>query len=205
MSADDIIAKGREAWDRLKASRSFDDYLDVGHALMEGRSWAMREAHVNQTQGRAFNEMMGKWLREYGFADIGKATRSQIIACIKHEAAIKAWRADLPLAQRLKLNHPANVLARWQANKARSKADKPSPMAELVAKVARQEAEIKRRRLGLTSSIARYRAGRPTGFFATAARLVTCRTKAMRHCASCCSAAAWRQSWVGRRHDEPTR
>ena len=144
MSADDIIAKGREAWDRLKASRSFDDYLDVGHALMEGRSWAMREAHVNQTQGRAFNEMMGKWLREYGFADIGKATRSQIIACIKHEAAIKAWRADLPLAQRLKLNHPANVLARWQANKARSKADKPSPMAELKAQVVRLQAEIKR-------------------------------------------------------------
>jgi hypothetical protein len=165
----------------------------------------MHAAYANLPAGRAFNNMMGQWLREHGFAEIDKTVRSKILRCMEHKAEIEAWRAGLPLAECLKLNHRANVLARWQASKTKPKADKPSPMAELVAKVARQEAEIKRRRLGLTSSIARYRAGRPTGFFATAARLVTCRTKAMRHCASCCSAAAWRQSWVGRRHDEPTR
>jgi hypothetical protein len=144
MSADDIIEKGRQAWDRLKRSRSFDDYLDVGHALMEGRNWAMGEANVNQPVGRAFNDMMGKWLHKHGFDDIGKATRSQIIACIKHQPAIEAWRAGLPPEQRLTLNHPLNVLRRWRGSRPRAKTDKSSPIAELKAKVVRLEAEIKR-------------------------------------------------------------
>jgi hypothetical protein len=137
MSAGEIIAKGREAWARLNASRSWDNWLAVGHALDEGRNWAMCEAHINQPRGRAFNDMMGKWLRQYSFDEIEKAARSQILRCVDDEAAIEAWRADLPLAVRLKLNHPANVLARWQASKARPKANKSPTATELKAEIAR--------------------------------------------------------------------
>jgi hypothetical protein len=38
MSTDDTIAKGREAWGRLKTSRLWDDWLAVGDALAEGRN-----------------------------------------------------------------------------------------------------------------------------------------------------------------------
>jgi hypothetical protein len=63
-----------------------------------------------------------------------------------NKAEIEAWRAGLPLAQRLKLNHPANVLARWQASKAKPKTDRSSPMTEAKAEIARLKLEIKRLR-----------------------------------------------------------
>jgi hypothetical protein len=145
MSADDKVAKGREAWGRLKTSRLWDDYLAVGDALDEGRSWAMRGAHVNRPVGRAFNNMMGQWLREHGFSEIDKTVRSQILRCMDNKAEIEAWRAGLKPSERLEFNHPAAVLRQWrQASKAKPQADKSSPMAELKAKVVRLEAEIKR-------------------------------------------------------------
>jgi hypothetical protein len=144
MSADAIIARGREAWGRLQASRNWEDWLDVGHALMEGRSWAMPEARVNQSVGRAYNDKMGQWLREYGFHEIDKATRSQTLTCMEHEAEIKAWRATLSPAACATLNNPMYVLRRWrQASKANPNANKSSPMTEAKAEIARLKLEIK--------------------------------------------------------------
>ena len=72
------------------------------------------------------------WLGENGFDEIDKGVRSRLQNCIDHLPEIEAWRQNIGLTQRLKLNHPNTVWRGWQATQtASNKGDgKHQPAAE---------------------------------------------------------------------------
>jgi hypothetical protein len=72
--------------------------------------------HTNKIHGRRFEKAMGDWLLANGFKEINKATRSQLLECLKHKIEIQAWRARLTDSERWKFNHPDTVLRKWKAS-----------------------------------------------------------------------------------------
>jgi hypothetical protein len=150
---DEIVRRGQEAWTRLQAGRSWEDWLAVGEAIQVGRHRAMVEADTNQPRGSRFNSIFGEWLQETGFSTLDKGDRKRLLDCLEHRAAIEAWRETLPANKRLQLNHPASVWRNWQkatvAGKAASKPAQLSPIGKLKQEVVRLEDEnLQLRRAG---------------------------------------------------------
>ena len=110
------IERAQEAWASLKRGQSWEHWLSVGVALVIGRGEAMRAAHTNAPAGRGYNEAFSGWLSQYEFADIDKADRSHLFACMEHRSSIETWRATLTQTERLKLNHPKRVMEKWKAS-----------------------------------------------------------------------------------------
>ena len=56
------------AWPRIsdRGRKSFDDSLQVGHALAIGRTEALRAAGTNSPVGSKFNKAIGTWLAANG-------------------------------------------------------------------------------------------------------------------------------------------
>jgi hypothetical protein len=55
-----IVQQGRAAWERLKKGRAnYDDWVLVGHALIEGRKVAMRNASCSSPAGRGYSDAFG--------------------------------------------------------------------------------------------------------------------------------------------------
>lgn len=109
-----VIKLGVEAWKRLKKSKSWNDWIAVGDALVLGRDWAMRQAQTNRPEGKAYNLAMGEWLVRHKLDDVDKSVRSRLIDCIENLGAIEEWRSTLPLSQRLVWNHPNSVWHQWR-------------------------------------------------------------------------------------------
>mgnify|MGYP001417859242 CR=1 FL=1 len=118
-----IIKQGQEAWRRLKKSKSWNDWIMVGDALVVGRNWAMRQAGTNRPEGKGYNMAMAEWLTRNKLDDIDKSHRSRLIDCIENLGAIEEWRATLTLGQRLTWNHPNIIWMHWR------KAIEPAPVA----------------------------------------------------------------------------
>jgi|SRR5579872_5253634 len=108
------IAKGCEAWGRIKTESTWKDWLQVGRALDLGRRGCMHAAQMSPLNGSGYNRIFSEWLQENGLSEIGKDARSRLFACSKNLVAIEAWRATLPLVERLRLNHPISVWARFE-------------------------------------------------------------------------------------------
>src|SRR5690242_592076 len=111
-----IIERGRKAFRHLTADRTWNDWLEIGEALMVGRTASMQAARANTPHGRVYNRVFGRWLHDYGFGEIDKADRTRLLACLEHRTAIEEWRAELPLRKRLRFNHPATVWRNWKAS-----------------------------------------------------------------------------------------
>jgi hypothetical protein len=107
--------QGAQAWKRLKGDSSWNDWLKVGLALQIGREWAMHQAGVSAPQGKGYNLAFGEWLVTHKFNDMDKSERARLFEVMDNLGPIEAWRATLPLNQRLKFNHPNTVLRRWKA------------------------------------------------------------------------------------------
>jgi hypothetical protein len=86
----------------------------VGIALDIGRSACMREAHVNKPEGRGYSAALSNWKQRHGFADIDRAALSNLTACMRHRQEIEAWRGTLTTDEKLRLNHPSVVFAKWK-------------------------------------------------------------------------------------------
>src|SRR5262245_46380615 len=69
----EIVARGREAWGRLKSAKTWEDYKEVGRAFLEGRHEAMAKAQSNKPHGRAYNTEYDRWLARNGFDDFDKS------------------------------------------------------------------------------------------------------------------------------------
>jgi hypothetical protein len=111
-SPSNVVRLGQEAMARKR--RGWDDWLLIAGALQAGRTEVMCELHTNEASGRRYEKAMGDWLIANGFKEINKATRSQLLDCLKHKAEIQAWRARLTDAERFKFNHPDTVLKKWK-------------------------------------------------------------------------------------------
>ena len=110
----DLIKAGQQAWARLQAHQTWDDWKVVGFALAEGRTKAMAAAKTNQPKGSRYNKIYSNWLGARGFSDLGKSTRARLLQCTENIAAIDAWLQTLKADKRLKLNHPTSVLSAWK-------------------------------------------------------------------------------------------
>jgi len=151
------ILHGQEAWRRLGRDHTWEDWRQVGAALLIGRSGAMREAAVNRPAGRRYNVVFAAWLKKCGFENLDKADRSRLLAVMDHLHEIETWRATLTPAQRLRLNHPSAVFRKWKSANAISQnrrrecerfdgdrwepADPPEAIATaMIAKLTRSKA-----------------------------------------------------------------
>jgi hypothetical protein len=112
---DRIGRKARAALEKPSKSRDWHDWMQIGEALVVGREVAMREVGVNAPMGRGYNEAFGKWLRQYGLhKKIDKSDRARLFTVMEHRGEIEEFRSSLPLAKRLRLNHPSTVLRHWR-------------------------------------------------------------------------------------------
>jgi hypothetical protein len=119
--------------------RGWDDWLLIAEALDAGRTEVMRALHTNEASGRRYEKAMGDWLIANGFKEINKATRSQLLDCLKHKVEIEAWRARLTDAECWKFNHPDTVLKKWKASTVVPDPDAPSkasPVQKLKDSIA---------------------------------------------------------------------
>jgi hypothetical protein len=148
-NADPIIARGQEAWARLRQGLTWDDWLAVGEALQLGQHLAMLEARTNEPSGKRYQAIFGDWLRQNGFDEIDKGDRSRLLNCLKHHTEIDTWRQTLPLNQRVRLNHPNSIWRNWQKSTIAGKTTvdtRPSPTAKCKDEIVRLEDENSRLR-----------------------------------------------------------
>jgi hypothetical protein len=110
----EVVRLGQEAMERKR--RGWEDRLAIGKALEAGRAEVIRSLHTNKPHGRRFEKAMGGWLIANRFKEINKATRSQLLDCLKHKTEIEKWRAQLTDSERWKFNHPDTVLKKWKAS-----------------------------------------------------------------------------------------
>jgi hypothetical protein len=131
-SPSNVVRLGQEAMARKR--RGWDDWLLIAEALQAGRTEVMRALHTNEASGRRYEKAMGDWLIANGFKEINKATRGQLLDCLKHKVEIEKWRSQLTDQQRFKFNHPDTVLKKWKAATAVPDPDAPpkiSPVQKL--------------------------------------------------------------------------
>jgi hypothetical protein len=172
VSPDAKVRLGREAMARQR--RSFEDWLAIGEAIEVGQTESMHRAGINRPTGKRFNKIMGEWLVENGFAEIGKSTRSRLLECLRHRDAIMMWRSHLTDGERFNLNHPEKVLRKWNA-----KTHVPDPNAEPkqspIAKARESIAKLEEENHRLRRKIERGEAGdrwKPTDRATDIARVI---------------------------------
>jgi hypothetical protein len=111
-SVDQIVERGREAWERLKkGGRDWEDWKALGAALLDGRNEAMRKAQTNKPAGKAYSAAFSDWLKANHF-DIDKSDRAKLLQMMAKLEDVEAFRASLKPKERMRLNHPSSV---WRA------------------------------------------------------------------------------------------
>src|SRR5437660_1314736 len=78
---DDDVARGREAWQRLKAEnrKHWEEWVLIGTALCAGREQVMAVTKAKKPIGKKYNVSFGHWLQIHGFADIDAADRNKLM------------------------------------------------------------------------------------------------------------------------------
>ena len=108
------IMQGKAAWARLKqGSKSWSDWVLVGHALLEGRAIAMRYAGTVEPVGGGYSNAFNDWLTHNRF-NVGPSHRAKLPAVMGILPAVEAWRATLTERERRRINHPGAVLHRFR-------------------------------------------------------------------------------------------
>jgi hypothetical protein len=102
------VRAGRETGTAGRPSGRNDDCL-----LECAERWAL---------SRAFRY----WLRKYGFADLEKRTRADLLRIMECLQQVEAWRAGLKDDDRLRFNHPTTICRRWSATKRGATPRRPS-------------------------------------------------------------------------------
>jgi hypothetical protein len=110
-----ILRAGRDAWEAVQKSGSFENWEKVAVALAQGRDHSLRVSGANRPAGQTYCRAMNHWCAEHGFAAMAKSLRSNAIEMHNHIDDIRAWRDSLPQRQRQRLNDPLAVTRRWRA------------------------------------------------------------------------------------------
>jgi hypothetical protein len=131
---------------RLKKCKDWGDWMIVADGLSAGRQLAMKSAGTNRPRGRGYNETFSQWLVRHKLGEIDKPVRANLLLIAEHRSEVEEYRESLPLAERLRLNHPTVMVRHWQkatAEARKPKAPKPDYASEidgLAAHVAELEA-----------------------------------------------------------------
>ena len=130
MARSEIVARGREEWQRKRSDRDWRGWVRIMEAVEIGRDETDKKLHNRITpgggrkgrnKGSGWNKAFGQWLRDNGFEDLdGKKfgqLRSRMMDCIDSKQAIETWRRDLlDLSQRQAWNHPVTVWSHFAAH-----------------------------------------------------------------------------------------
>jgi hypothetical protein len=105
----DAVTAGREAWARLRDHEraSWDMWLCVGRALVQGRIDCMKIAGVNEPKGGKYNYAAEVWLAQNGFSDMWPGERHRIVKIVENLPAVERWLASLPPERKRRINHPS--------------------------------------------------------------------------------------------------
>jgi hypothetical protein len=146
-----VVNAGREAWRSLKADETFEKWIAIGRAIEIGRGEIMRLLHTNRPAGAQWSRTFGDWLAQNGFDEIDKGARSRLQNVIDNLPAIEAWRQNMGLTQRLRLNHPTVVWQNWQRAQTVTKptGEAPAPNRK-DAEIVRLQEELDAARRELT-------------------------------------------------------
>ena len=110
----DVFRHGRAAWERLKkGSGLWADWILVGHALIDGRKIALRNAGTDRVHGGGYAEAFSSWMIDNRF-NVPSSARAKLFTLMENLAAVEAWRATLTDAQRQQFNHPSAVLRNYR-------------------------------------------------------------------------------------------
>ena len=102
-----VVQEGRAALARLKKERGdFNDWVRVGHALLEGRVAATRGGRFSAAE-------FAEWMRQHNF-NLRPEHRAKLLSVMANLPAIEKWRATLTPLQRQRLNCPIAVLTRYR-------------------------------------------------------------------------------------------
>ncbi|MFZ2078025.1 MAG: hypothetical protein WAV38_15510 [Xanthobacteraceae bacterium] len=110
-----IIRAGRDAWEEIARTESFESWKVIGRALLIGRKVALAHSGANRAMGQLYSKSFNAWAKQHGFAAMKASTRSVAIELAENENTITAWRDGLPARQRKRLIHPLSVTRRWRA------------------------------------------------------------------------------------------
>jgi len=114
-----IIKRGQKALKDLDKDKNWHSWLQVGEAIVECRTLAMRQAGGNAPYGRAYTAAFGYLMEHYKFVEHikDKADRQKLVAIMDNLPDIEAWRATLSKDDRRRWNHPTTVYRQWQKAK----------------------------------------------------------------------------------------
>jgi hypothetical protein len=112
--ASEVVRQGRAAWARLKRAdrQSWDEWLLVGYAMLEGRALTSRAYSgrpIRDGRLAAFSD----WLIDNRL-DLRADTRSQILTVMDMLPTIEAFRATLTETRRQRLTCPKSVLSAYR-------------------------------------------------------------------------------------------
>lgn len=110
-----------------------------------GTALEIAEAHVKraadgQTTGRAYNQMIGEFLRASGFTWINKGVRWALRQCMAQVETIDEWRAELSDREREHLHNPVDVLD--QFNRRNTSAAPKRPKLKPVKRGHREQSSL---------------------------------------------------------------
>jgi hypothetical protein len=115
LAATRTIRRGRDCWDAIHKSESFEGWAAIGAALSIGKTHALRVTGANAAWGRNYSREFSDWIKRHGFGRMPKSVRSVAIELHENATAIEAWRQTLPERQQGRLIHPLSNVRRWRA------------------------------------------------------------------------------------------
>jgi hypothetical protein len=120
VDANDPVARGQEAWKRLKTAgrQTWDDWKQVGAALMAGRLHALDAAKTTTPTGKAYNQAFHYWLQTRRLDEIDKSDRSKLLLIMGNLDGIEKWLAKKTEAERASWNHPSTV---WRVSRCKDR------------------------------------------------------------------------------------
>jgi hypothetical protein len=145
-----ILAQDGERWKRMGAGQHLDDWLSFGPGQLIRRTSAMKVAHTNRPEGRAYNETMRALLRRDGLHTMDKKAMTAVLWLhenAEHLAILREIRSTMTEGERSRLNSPITAQQRVRKVLQRRTKDPDnnphvSPLADLRHQLLEKTREI---------------------------------------------------------------
>jgi hypothetical protein len=144
----------REAWRRLTRHQTFQDWLQVGEALVVGRREVLALPEVRGPRGKKYSQAFSKWLDENNLRWMDEARtkemdakdRAALLKLMESQEKVMAWREGLSASNRLRLNHPRAVLQKWARTQVPQQMTQPrrQTVRAMVAELQEEVDSLKR-------------------------------------------------------------
>jgi hypothetical protein len=129
----DVVRRSDEAFSRVR--QTWPNWKQVALGLVVLRELAMRETGSNSIRSKRYKDRFHDLLEGRAYAKMDATTRKDLLTCAALSPELDEWYAALDEHQRVRLNHPVNVLRAFR----RAKNSKP---ASAQSRRARHEAEL---------------------------------------------------------------